>query len=69
MLIRIDGAGSTKKTLDELVKRRVSYSVGYTLPTNTPPELYRIIPPEHVWEPAYDPPDGPPREKVRTSRS
>lgn len=59
VLIRIDGAGSTKKTLEELVKRRVSYSVGWTLPANTP-ELYRIIP-EHVWEPAYDP-DGTPRE-------
>lgn len=59
VLIRIDGAGSTKKTLDELVKRRVSYSVGYTLPTDTP-ELYRMIP-EHVWEPAYDC-DGTPRE-------
>lgn len=59
VLIRIDGAGSTKTTLQELVKRRVSYSVGYTLPTNTP-ELYRVIP-EHVWEPAYDP-DGTPRE-------
>ncbi|MGP5053472.1 transposase, partial [Brachybacterium alimentarium] len=30
VLIRIDGAGSTKTTLQELVKRRVSYSVGYT---------------------------------------
>ena len=59
VLIRIDGAGSTKKTIEELVKRRVSYSVGYTLPGNTP-ELYRIIR-EHVWEPAYDP-DGTPRQ-------
>ena len=59
VLIRIDGAGSTKKTLEELARRRVSYSVGYTLPGNTP-ELYRIIP-EHIWEPAYDP-DGTPRE-------
>ena len=59
VLIRIDGAGSTKKTLEELVRRRVSYSVGYTLPANAP-ELYRVIP-EHVWEPAYDP-DGTPRE-------
>lgn len=59
VLIRIDGAGSTKKTLDELVARRVSYSVGYTLPTNTP-DLYRVIP-EQLWEPAYDP-DGTPRE-------
>ena len=59
VLIRIDGAGSTKKTLAELVKRRVSYSVGYALPANTP-ELYRVIP-KHVWEPAYDP-DGTPRQ-------
>jgi len=59
VLIRIDGAGSTKKTLEELARRRVSYSVGYTLPTNTP-ELYRMIP-QHVWEPAYDP-DGTPRQ-------
>ncbi|MGO1201446.1 MAG: IS1380 family transposase [Dermabacteraceae bacterium] len=59
VLIRIDGAGSTKKTMAELVKRRVSYSVGYTLPANTP-ELYHLIPAD-VWEPAYDP-DGTPRE-------
>lgn len=59
VLIRIDGNGSTKKTLEELVERRVSYSVGWTLPGSTP-ELYRIIP-EHVWGPAYDP-DGTPRE-------
>lgn len=58
VLIRIDGAGSTKQTLEELARRRVSYSVGYTLPQH-PPELYRVIP-EHVWEPAYDP-DGTPR--------
>lgn len=59
VLIRIDGAGSTKKTLQELVKRRVSYLVGYALPPGTP-ELYQLIP-EHVWEPAYDP-DGTPRQ-------
>ena len=52
VLVRIDGAGGTKKTLQELVKRRVSYSVGFTLPANTP-ELFRLIP-KHVWEPAYN---------------
>lgn len=36
VLIRIDGAGSTKKTLQDLAKRRVSYSIGYTLPATTP---------------------------------
>ena len=50
VLVRIDGAGGTKKTLRELVKRRISYSVGFTLPANTP-ELFRLIP-KHVWEPA-----------------
>lgn len=59
VLVRIDGAGSTKETLRTLVKRRVSYSVGFTLPHETP-QLYRMIP-EHVWVPAYDT-DGTPRE-------
>ncbi len=52
VLVRIDGAGGTKKTLQELVKRRVSYSVGFTLPPNMP-ELFHLIP-KHIWEPAYD---------------
>lgn len=52
VLVRIDGAGGTKKTLQELVKRRVSYSVGFTLPQNTS-ELFGLIP-KHVWEPAYN---------------
>lgn len=52
VLIRIDGAGSTHQTLEELVRRRVSYSVGFTLPLNTA-ELYHQIP-DKVWTPAYD---------------
>ncbi|MGP5078676.1 transposase [Brachybacterium alimentarium] len=48
VLVRIDGAGGTKMTLQELVKRRVSYSVGFTLPANTP-ELFGLIP-KHVWD-------------------
>ena len=56
-------SGSTgpaaEKTLQELVKRRVSYSVGFTLPANTP-ELFGLIP-KHVWEPAYNS-DGEVRE-------
>lgn len=59
VLVRIDGAGGTKKTLQELVKRRVSYSVGFTLPQHTP-ELFRLIP-KGVWEPAYNS-DGDVRE-------
>ena len=59
VLVRIDGAGSTKDTLTTLTARRVAYSVGFTLPMNTP-ELYRLVPQE-VWEPAYNT-DGHPRE-------
>ncbi|MGP9604933.1 IS1380 family transposase [Brachybacterium sp. AOP42-E1-35] len=59
VLVRVDGAGGTKKTLQELVKRRVSYSVGFILPANTP-ELFGLIP-KHVWEPAYNS-DGEVRE-------
>src|SRR5665647_3587873 len=52
VLVRIDGAGSTHKVIDWLTGRRLSYSVGFTLPENTPDLLRRI--PEHVWTPAYD---------------
>ncbi len=58
VLIRIDGAGATKATLETLTRRRVSYSVGFTLPMNTP-DLYHLVP-EHVWTPAYNT-DGQPR--------
>jgi len=52
VLVRIDGAGSTHKVIDWLTGRRLAYSVGFTLPENTPDLLRRI--PEHVWTPAYD---------------
>jgi len=56
VLVRIDGAGSTHKVIDWLTRRRLSYSVGFTLPDNTPDLLRRI--PEHVWTEAYDAHDG-----------
>lgn len=57
VLIRTDGAGGTKEFLTWLVKRNLSYSVGFTLPGITP-ELYALIP-EGVWSPALDSdPDG-----------
>ena len=59
VLVRIDGAGSTKATLQALTHRRVAYSVGYTLPANTP-DVYRLIP-EEIWQPAYNT-DGEPRD-------
>lgn len=52
VLIRADGAGGTREFVTWLTKRRLAYSVGFTLPFMTP-ELYRLIP-EEVWTPAYD---------------
>ena len=52
VLVRADGAGGTKQFLAWLTGRRVSYSVGYTLPFHTA-DLYRLIP-EDFWEPAID---------------
>jgi len=52
VLVRIDGAGSTHQTLAELTRRRVSYSVGFTLPMDTA-ALYATVP-ESVWTPAYN---------------
>jgi len=52
VLVRIDGAGSTHKVIDWLTRRRLAYSVGFTLPDNTP-DLLKLIP-DHVWTEAYD---------------
>ena len=59
VLVRIDGAGGTKETIEFLARRRVSYSVGFTLPDHTP-QIYDTIP-EAAWTPAYNT-DGEPRE-------
>ena len=53
MLVRIDGAGCTHKFIDWLTGRRLAYSVGFTLPDNTPDLLKRI--PQRVWAPAWTP--------------
>jgi hypothetical protein len=52
VLVRIDGAGSTHKVIDWLTGQRLSYSVGFTLPANTP-DLLGLIP-TSVWAPALD---------------
>ena len=52
ILVRIDGAGGSHKVIAALTRRRLAYSVGFTLPENTP-DLLKLIP-EHVWAPAYD---------------
>ena len=59
VLVRIDGAGGTKETIEFLARRRVSYSVGFMLPEHTP-QIYDTIP-ETAWAPAYNA-DGQPRQ-------
>ena len=60
VLIRTDTAGGTHDFVEFLTKRRLSYSVGWMLPGNTP-ELYRQLSELGAWEPAYDT-NGDPRE-------
>lgn len=52
MLIRTDAAGCTRAVLEWMAGQRLSYSVGFTLPDNTP-DLLALIP-EQAWTPAYD---------------
>ncbi|WP_193073268.1 IS1380 family transposase [Brevibacterium sp. FME37] len=59
-LIRTDTAGGTHDFLEFLTKRRLSYSVGWMLPGNTP-DLYRQLSELGAWEPAYDT-NGEPRD-------
>ena len=59
MLVRIDGAGGTKRTVGFLTRRRVFYSVGFKLPDHTP-DIYAAIP-KTAWAPARNA-DGDPRE-------
>jgi len=52
VLIRTDGAGSSHEFLGWLSRQRLSYSVGFTLPTDFADTINTI--PEHGWTPAYD---------------
>jgi hypothetical protein len=52
VLIRTDGAGASHDFLNWLHRRRLSYSIGFGLPDDTPDLLARI--PAEVWTPAYD---------------
>jgi hypothetical protein len=61
VLVRIDGAGGTHELLAWLTRRRLSYSVGFSLPgdlAGIQKTLAAI--PDTAWEPAYDA-DGQPR--------
>jgi len=59
VLVRADAAGGTHAFLTWLVKRRMSYSVGFTLPGDVAEVLAKM--PAQVWTPAYDA-DGQPRD-------
>ncbi|MCM3662377.1 IS1380 family transposase [Georgenia satyanarayanai] len=52
VLIRTDGAGCTHDVIEWMHGQRLSYSVGFTLPAETP-ELLELIP-QDVWQPALD---------------
>lgn len=52
VLIRADGAGATHDFLNWLVRQRLSYSVGFTLPDTFVQTLARM--PKKGWTPAYD---------------
>lgn len=60
VLIRTDTAGGTHAFLNFLTRRRLSYSIGFMLPT-TMPDLYRQLTKLKAWEPAYDT-NGDPRK-------
>jgi hypothetical protein len=60
VLIRTDAAGATHDFLDWLVARKLSYSLGFTLPEDAVERLARI--PAQAWTPAYD------DERVRARR-
>ena len=52
VLIRTDSAGGTHKFLDYLTRRRLAYSVGFSLTETTAAAIDRILP--ETWTPAYD---------------
>jgi len=55
VLIRIDGAGGTHELLDWLTRRRLSYSVGFSLPGDAASIQAKLAGvPGKAWTPAYD---------------
>jgi len=55
VLIRVDGAGGTHELLAWLTRRRLAYSIGFSLPgdlTSIQAKLATV--PAELWEPAYD---------------
>jgi hypothetical protein len=55
VLIRIDGAGGTHELLAWLTRRRLAYSVGFSLPGDLASIQQTLAAiPASAWEPAYD---------------
>jgi hypothetical protein len=55
VLVRIDGAGGTHELLGWLNRRRLSYSVGFSLPGDLASIQAKLATiPAELWEPAYD---------------
>src|SRR4051794_10212684 len=55
VLIRIDGAGGTHELLDWLTRRRLSYSVGFSLPGDAASIQAKLAEvPAQAWTSAYD---------------
>jgi len=52
VLIRADSAGGTHAFLDWVHRRRLGYSVGFTLPDDAAELIARL--PAAAWTPAYD---------------
>ena len=52
VLVRTDAAGATHDFVNWLVSQRLSYSIGFTLPTDFARILSRV--PKAAWTPAYD---------------
>jgi hypothetical protein len=62
VLVRIDGAGGTHELLAWLTRRRLSYSVGFSLPGDLASIQQKLASiPADAWTPAYDA-DRQPRE-------
>ena len=54
VLIRIDGAGGTHELLAWLTRRRLAYSVGFSLPCDLASIQQTLASiPDHAWTPAY----------------
>jgi hypothetical protein len=55
VLVRIDGAGGTHELIGWLTRRRLAYSVGFSLPGELVAIQRKLAAiPEAAWEPAYD---------------